>query len=272
MKSFAIAAVAALVSIVAATHPDVVADALGSAGLTGLAGGGEKAKVELPVGITLEASTAPPTPPPTGRTNTWHPAHPGVTIDGCDAQDKEWHYVHPCESCQEGSHTWTTSTATAVVTKTIVDCAPTVADCPARITAVTTVTTSICPATNTAAPPSIANVTVTAVPSPVSTVEATTVPVINSQVSSVEVTVVETPCPDSTSAAAAPPAKTPVQVWTTASAPVQPTRAPAPPPASAAPPVRPGNNTQAQPPVIVNGGAQAQIGLFAAVAAVAALL
>ncbi|KAM3505021.1 hypothetical protein MY10362_003207 [Beauveria mimosiformis] len=261
MKSFAIAAVTALVTIVAA-HPDVVGDALGRAGLTGFTGG-ESAKAILPAGITLEASTGPQAPPPTGRTNTWHPAHPGVTIDGCDAEDEEWHYVHPCESCQEGSHTWTTSTATAIVTKTIVDCAPTVADCPARITAVTTVTTSICPATNTAAPPSIANVTVTAVPSPASTVEATSVPVIESQVSSVEVTVVETPCPETTSAAAPPPAKTPVQVWTTASA-------PAPPPASVAPPVRPGNNTQ--PPVIVNGGAQAQIGLFAAVAAVAALL
>ncbi|KAK8142290.1 hypothetical protein G3M48_009024 [Beauveria asiatica] len=265
MKSFAIAAVAALVSIVAA-NPDAVEDALRSAGLTDITGG-EIAKAILPAGITLEASAGPQVPPPTGRTNTWHPAHPGVTIDGCDAQDEEWHYVHPCESCQEESHTWTTSTATAVVTKTIVDCAPTVADCPARITAVTTVTTSICPATNTAAPPSIVNVTVTAAPSPVSTVEVTTVPVVNSQVSPVEVTVVET-----TTAAAPPPTKTPVQVWTTAPAPAQPTKAPAPPPASVAPPVRPGNNTQAQPPVIVNGGAQAQIGLFAAVAAVAALL
>ncbi|KAM0670309.1 hypothetical protein ACQRIT_007603 [Beauveria bassiana] len=270
MKSFAIAAVAALVSIVAA-HPDAVEDALRSAGLTGLTGG-EIAQAVLPAGITLTAATSPQVPPPSGRTNTWHPAHPGVTIDGCDAQDEEWHYVHPCEACKEESHTWTTSTTTAVVTKTIIDCAPTVADCPARITAVTTVTTSICPATNTAAPPSIANVTVTAVPSPVSTVEATTIPVSNSQ-SSVEVTVIETPCPATTTAVAAPPpAKTPVQVWTTASAPAQPTRAPAPPPASVAPPVRPGNNTQVQPPVIVNGGAQAQIGLFAAVAAVAALL
>ncbi|KAM3466926.1 hypothetical protein MY5147_008934 [Beauveria neobassiana] len=235
MKSFAIAAVAALVSIVAA-HPDAVEDALRSAGLTGLTDG-EIAQAVLPAGITLTAATGPQAPPPSGRTNTWHPAHPGVTIDGCDAQDEEWHYVHPCEACQEESHTWTTSTATAVVTKTIIDCAPTVADCPARITAVTT---------------------------------ATTIPVSNSQ-SSVEVTVIETPCPATTTAVAAPPpAKTPVQVWTTASAPAQPTRAPAPPPASVAPPVRPGNNTQV--PVIVNGGAHAQIGLFAAVAAVAALL
>ncbi|KAM3511788.1 hypothetical protein MY11210_004543 [Beauveria gryllotalpidicola] len=265
MKSFAIAAVAALVSMVVA-HPSVVDDVFGSAGLAGLAGGagGASANVRLPAGIELTATTGPQAPPPSGRTNTWHPAHPGVNIDGCDAQDEEWHYVHPCEVCQEERHTWTTSTATAIVTKTIVDCPPSVVNCPARVTAITTVTTSICPATSTAEVPPVANVTVTAVPSPVSTIEATTVPVTSSQASSVEVTVTETAAPL--------PAKTPVQVWTTAPAPAQPTKAPVAPPASVVPPVRPGNNTQTQPPVIVNGGAQAQIGLFAAVAAVAALL
>ncbi|KAJ4147569.1 hypothetical protein LMH87_002081 [Akanthomyces muscarius] len=280
MKSFVVAA--ALASI-AAANPGLLDNVLSNAGVTnnqqdsnnqgGNSGGlvgdllgntGLKADVKLPAGISISAELGPKYPPPAGRTDTWHPAHPGVDMDGCDANDGDWHYVHPCDECQHGHHTWTTSTATNIVTKTVIDCAPTVTDCPARTTAVTTVTTTICPATNTA----------TATPT-------TVVPVpVTSSSSSVEVTVpatTETPCPETTTVVppvttvappattVAPPPQTQTPVWT------QTTKAPQ-PPASVVPPVNGGNNTMTQPPVIVNGGAQAQIGIFAAIAAIVALL
>ncbi|ATY61216.1 hypothetical protein A9K55_005407 [Cordyceps militaris] len=264
MKSFAVAA--ALVSVVIA-HPGLVDGLLGNnAGVPntdnllggangavpstdGLLGNtGLDAKIKLPAGIEISASLGPKYPPPADRTNTWHPSHPDVDMDGCDATDEDWHYVHPCDECQFGHHTWTTSTATSVVTKTVIDCAPTVTDCPARTTAITTVTTTICPATNTA----------TATPTPV-------VPVITST----ESAVTETPCPETTTAV--PPPQTQAPIWSTGVLPPQTTKAPS-PAVSIAPPVQGGNNTFTQPPVIVNGGAQVQIGLFAAVAAIAALL
>ncbi|OAA55708.1 hypothetical protein ISF_07813 [Cordyceps fumosorosea ARSEF 2679] len=242
MKSFAVAA--ALISVVVA-HPGLLDDMLGNEGLD--------QNIKLPAGIEINQSLGPKYPPPSGRTNVWHPSHPDIDMDGCDATDDDWHYVHPCETCEHGHHTWTTSTATSVVTKTVIDCAPTVTDCPARTTAVTTVTTTICPATNTAATLTTATVTLPTAPVRYS--------------STTEEVVTETPCPETTTVAPPPVTQTPI--WTTAPAP-PPTKAPV-PPASVAPPVG-GNNTWTQPPVIVNGGAQAQIGLFAAVAAVAALL
>lgn len=293
MKSFIVAA--ALASI-AAANPGLVDNLLSETGLTsnnnnnnnqqqqgnngGSSGGvvgdllgktGLNADVKLPAGISISAELGPKYPPPAGRTDTWHPAHPGVDMDGCDANDGDWHYVHPCEECQHGHHTWTTSTATNIVTKTVIDCAPTVTDCPARTTAVTTVTTTICPATNTAtATPTIV------VPVPTSSsAEVTTVPATT-----------ETPCPETTTVVppattvvpptttvvppvttAAPPPQTQTPVWTKT------TKAPQ-PPASVVPPVvgGNGNGNTTQPPVIVNGGAQAQIGIFAAIAAVVALL
>ncbi|KAJ3473391.1 hypothetical protein NLG97_g10329 [Lecanicillium saksenae] len=71
----------------------------------------------------------------------------------------------------------------------------------------------------------------------------------------------ETPCPETTVAPVTP-------VWTTSPCP-ETTKAPM-PPASVVPPHT--NNTWTKPPVVVNGGAQAQVGIFAAVAAIAALL
>ncbi|OAR01567.1 hypothetical protein LLEC1_07123 [Akanthomyces lecanii] len=279
MKSFVVAA--ALASITAA-NPGLVDNLLSSTGLTSnnnqqdnnqggnggvvgdlLGNNGLNADVKLPAGISITAELGPKYPPPPGRTDTWHPAHPGVDMDGCDANDGDWHYVHPCENCQHGHHTWTTSTATNIVTKTVIDCAPTVTDCPARTTAVTTVTTTICPATNTA---TVTPTTVVPVPVTSST-EVNTVPATT-----------ETPCPSDTTTVVppvttvippvttvAPSAQTQTPGWT------QTTKAPQ-PPASVVPPVVGGNNNTTQPPVVVNGGAQAQIGIFAAIAAIAALL
>lgn len=222
MKSFAV--IATLASMVAA-NPGLV-DSL----LSGTA------NIKLPAGIEITADLGPKQAPKQDETNMWHPHH-DVPMDGCDSDADGWHYVHPCDACDHGHHTWTTSTATNVVTKTVIDCAPTVTDCPARTTAVTTVTTTICPVTNTAT-------ATTEVPA------TTVVPVVT-----------ETPCPETTVVPVPP-------VWTTSPCP-ETTKAPM-PPATVVPPRT--NNTWTQPPVIVNGGAQAQVGIFAAVAAIAALL
>lgn len=240
MKSFAVAAT--LVSIVAA-NPGLLDSVLGDK--TNLDAG-----VKLPAGISVDLSLGPKYPPPSGRTNTWHPAHPGVDMDGCDAGDDDWHYVHPCHECQGGHHTWATSTGTRVVTKTVIDCPETVTDCPARTTAVTTVTTTICPETVTGT--ATATGTTTTIPVPV--VTETSAPVVT-----------ETPCPETTTQA--PPA-----TFTTSPCPETTVAPPAPNMPTQSMPQVGNNNTMTQPPVIVNAGAQAQVGIFAAIAAVVALL
>lgn len=114
--------------------------------------------IKLPAGIEITANLGPKYPPPAGCTDVWHPPH-HVPMDGCDNNgDDHWHWVHPCERCEDSHHTWTTSTITETCLTTVISCAPTVTNCPANGAHTTTITiaatTTICPVavTSTAAP------------------------------------------------------------------------------------------------------------------------
>lgn len=194
----------------------------------------------LPAGIVLAADLGPRYPPPKGCTNMWHPPHHGVDMDGCDNHhDDEWHYVHPCEVCQQQPpHTWTTSTISETRIVTVISCAPTVTNCPGRTTVTIPATTTICPVqvTQTAAHTTWSAPPVVVTQTPVAPT-TTPCPTLITQVST-------TPCPT--------------------------TEAPA--PTGWVPPVN-NNNTWSQPPIVVGAANKAQgMGIAAIVGAVAAML
>ncbi|KAH7304975.1 hypothetical protein B0I35DRAFT_484166 [Stachybotrys elegans] len=107
---------------------------------------------ELPEGIELPKDIKPTEPICEGCTSVFHPAHPGIDIDGCDNDEaKGWHWVHsgtPIHTDQP-PYGWITSTVTEVHTSTIIDCKPEVKDCPGDSTIYTTIhvpaTVTICP-------------------------------------------------------------------------------------------------------------------------------
>ncbi|KAK3187095.1 hypothetical protein K4F52_004261 [Lecanicillium sp. MT-2017a] len=188
--------------------------------------------VELPAGISIDASLGPKYPPPANCINIWHPPHHGVDMDGCDNHDdNDWHYVHPCDVCDtDKHHTWTTKTEHATITKTITDCPETVTDCPLRTSVVVTATTTICPV----------EVTHTMVPTVTVAPTSTMMP---------PQTMVTSYCDETTQAPPAPPAPTSVVV-------VQPP---------------PGNNGTMTMPPVTGAGARVEAGIVAAFGAVAAL-
>ncbi|KAK5998831.1 hypothetical protein PT974_01214 [Cladobotryum mycophilum] len=153
MKSFILAASA--VAVVRASGLDLgldnIAGGLDTLGLGDALDLGALG-INVPLGIKMAGDEEKPQGPPSdGCTNTWHPPHDGIVIDGCDDNHNDhWHYVHPCgERCNgQPPHVWTTSTVTATHTHTVIDCAPTVTDCPAghkTVTYTIPATTTICP-------------------------------------------------------------------------------------------------------------------------------
>ncbi|KAG5983419.1 hypothetical protein E4U55_008189 [Claviceps digitariae] len=104
--------------------------------------------IKLPLGISAESAGCPDGPPAAHQINTWHPPH-HVPMDDCDDNDNaHWHYVRPCGCAPPAPHTWGTSTVFSTVVTTVISCAPSVTDCPARGDATTVTvpaTTYICP-------------------------------------------------------------------------------------------------------------------------------
>ena len=115
--------------------------------------------VNLPGGVSLPIGSGPTSSPPEGCINTWHPAHPGVDMDGCDDESHNgWHWVHPGSNYpNQNSYTWGVSTVVSTQVSTIIACPATVTNCPASSTFYTTLTvpstTTICPLEVTSTPP-----------------------------------------------------------------------------------------------------------------------
>ncbi|GAO14818.1 uncharacterized protein UV8b_04055 [Ustilaginoidea virens] len=105
--------------------------------------------VSIPPALSLQIDGCPKNAPPPGRTNVWHPPH-HVPMDDCDDNgNTEWHWVQPCGCKPETPHVWATSTVTETQYSTVISCAPTVTNCPARshgvVTVVVPATTTVCP-------------------------------------------------------------------------------------------------------------------------------
>ncbi|KAK2599973.1 hypothetical protein QQS21_005275 [Conoideocrella luteorostrata] len=259
--------------------------------------------VKLPGGISLgSADDCPSSSPPEDCTDVWHPPH-HVPMDGCDDNgNHEWHYVHPCDCQAPAPHTWATQTVTQTQVSTIVSCAPTVTNCPAGGSTVTTV---IVPATTTVCPVPITSTTLATVPATYTVPASNTVPVSNTVPATQPVTFSQPPVNTNTWTAPAttqappntwtqpgtvpgtqapppPPATTlypsstaPVVVAPPATTPILQSTTPiivVPPPVGTGFPPAPGNGTQ-PPPVMAGATQNAQkVGTVVAMGLVAALL